>query len=47
MFLHSVHSVLMLHILYSVLFMYYCLRTTATGIGPIPVGNKYTTYAVC
>jgi hypothetical protein len=45
--LHSVHSVLMLGILYSVLLMYYCsvlvivYVTLPLGIGPIAVGNKY------
>jgi hypothetical protein len=40
MFLHSVHSALMLRILYSLLHMYYCLRivhclcNTATGHRP-------------
>jgi hypothetical protein len=47
MFLHSVHTVLILRILYSVLLMYYCLRivhfyvTLPPGIDPIAVGNKY------
>jgi hypothetical protein len=48
-FLHSVHSVLILRILYSVLLMYsyYCLRivhclvTLPPGIGPIAVGHIY------
>jgi hypothetical protein len=46
MFLHSVHFVLLLLILHSVLLMYYCLRTAHSyvtlppGIGPIAVGNK-------
>jgi hypothetical protein len=50
MFLHSVHSVLMLRILYSVLLMYYCsvlfvvYVTLPPGIGPIAVGNKYTLF---
>jgi hypothetical protein len=45
--LHSVHSVLLLLVLYSVLLMYYysalfivCV-TLASGIGPIAVGNIY------
>jgi hypothetical protein len=47
MFLHSVHSVLLLRVLYSVQLMYYCLRmfivyeTLPLGISPIAVGNKY------
>jgi hypothetical protein len=50
MFLHSVYSVLLLLILYSVLLMYYCLCivhclhyvtlvTLPLGISPIAVGN--------
>jgi hypothetical protein len=47
MFLHSAHSVLMLRILYSVLFTYYCsvlfivYVTLPPDMGPIAVGNKY------
>jgi hypothetical protein len=47
----SVHYLLVLLILYSVLLMYYyirivhCLCNTATGyIGPVAVGNKYIIY---
>jgi hypothetical protein len=46
MFLHSVHTVLMVHILYSVLLTYYCLHifhffcvTLPLGIGPVAVVN--------
>jgi hypothetical protein len=51
-FLHSVYSVLMLRILYSVLPMYYCsvlfivYVTLPPGIGPIAVGNKYIQYII-